>query len=214
MEQKGAFEYSSSFWRWSIAMVAFQGPTPCVKRQNNTNFFSFRGNWSDVKRKVSSKYEPPQMEEASSSPDIDGRWKRGTKKSIKKEKDFSLSLWNKKGILSLICGVENIIPDKVFALSHPFLDKVFALSHPKKLYMGDWKMVPQQQQQQQQDEEQRFPLPDLSAAPQIKSEAEKAGFRGKKLKWEQFRTVRTKDRARERHRAVKKMYRLYLLNST
>ncbi len=31
--------------------------------------------------------------------------------------------------------------------------------------MGHLKMVPQQQQQ---EEEQRFPLPDLSAAPQIK----------------------------------------------
>ncbi len=55
---------------------------------------------------------------------------------------------NKKGILSLICGVESSMFDKVFALSHPFLDRVFALSHPfldkvlafshpKKLYMGD-----------------------------------------------------------------------------
>ncbi len=33
--------------------------------------------------------------------------------------------------------------------------------------MGHLKMVPPQQQQQQQ-EEQRFPLPDLSASPQIK----------------------------------------------
>ncbi len=37
---------------------------------------------------------------------------------------------NKKGILSLICGVENSIYDKVFAFSHPFCDKVFAFSYP------------------------------------------------------------------------------------
>ncbi len=52
----------------------------------------------------------------------------------------------------------------------------FAFSHPKKLYMGSWKIVPpQQQQQQQQEQEQCFPLPDLSASPQIKSE-EKTKF--------------------------------------
>ncbi len=37
---------------------------------------------------------------------------------------------NKKGILSLICGVENSILDKVLAFSHPFLDKVFCLVTP------------------------------------------------------------------------------------
>ena len=35
-----------------------------------------------------------------------------------------------KGILSLICGVENSMFEEVLAFSHPFLDKVFALSQP------------------------------------------------------------------------------------
>ncbi len=48
-------------------------------------------------------------------------------------------------------------------------EKSFYFSHLKKLYMGHLKMVPPpQQQQQQQQQEQRFPLPDLLAAPQIK----------------------------------------------
>ncbi len=33
---------------------------------------------------------------------------------------ISHTLLNKKGILSLICGVENSIFDEVFAFSHPF----------------------------------------------------------------------------------------------
>ncbi len=45
-------------------------------------------------------------------------------------------------------------------------EKSFYFSHLKKLYIGHLKMVPPQQQQQ--EEEERFPLPDLSAAPQIK----------------------------------------------
>ncbi len=57
----------------------------------------------------------------------------------------------------------------MIVFSHPFWDKVFAFSHPKKLmYMGmQCKNSPQQQQQ----EEERFPLPDLSAAPQTKKRA-------------------------------------------
>ena len=46
--------------------------------------------------------------------------------------------------------------------------KSFYFSHLKKLFMGHLKMVPPQQQQQE-EEEQRFPLPDLSASPQIKT---------------------------------------------
>ncbi len=59
--------------------------------------------------------------------------------------------------------------ENFFAFTHPFWDKVFAFTHPKKLFMGTWKIVPpQQQQEEKEEEEERFPLPDLSAAPQIK----------------------------------------------
>ncbi len=48
--------------------------------------------------------------------------------------------------------------------------KSFYVSHLKKLYMGHLKMVPpQQQEEEEEEEEQRFPLPDLSASPQIKT---------------------------------------------
>ena len=62
--------------------------------------------------------------------------------------------------------------DKVFASTHPFWDKalaythpfwVLAFTHPKKLYLVRSIIVPPQQ-----EKEQRFLLPDLSAAPQIK----------------------------------------------
>ena len=111
---------------------------------------------------------------------------------------------NKKGTLSLICGVQysswnwkrlrnKIDPpilgknfclytsilrqsfflfapqwDKVFAFLHPYWDKVLqALQKAlqKTVLYGKSKKVPPQQQP-----EQRFPLPDLSAAPQIKRE--------------------------------------------
>ena len=46
---------------------------------------------------------------------------RGRRKALaRKIPAFTCSTMNKKGILSLICGVENSIFDKVFAFSHPF----------------------------------------------------------------------------------------------
>ncbi len=46
--------------------------------------------------------------------------------------------------------------------------KKFLLFTPKKTVHGTFENAPPQQQQQQEGEEQRFPLPDLSASPQIK----------------------------------------------
>ncbi len=46
--------------------------------------------------------------------------------------------------------------------------KKFMLFTPQKTVNGTFENGPPPQQQQQQEEEQRFPLPDLSAAPQIK----------------------------------------------
>ncbi len=54
---------------------------------------------------------------------------------------------------------------------HPFLRKVFSGCTHFGCTWEIWKQspqIPQQQQQQQQQEEQHVPLPDLSAAPQIK----------------------------------------------
>ncbi len=48
--------------------------------------------------------------------------------------------------------------------------KKFLLFTPQKTVHGTFENgPPPQQQQQQQQQEQRFPLPDLSAAPQIKT---------------------------------------------
>ncbi len=92
---------------------------------------------------------------------------------------------DKKGILSLICGVEYSIFVKSrhhdvqsfclftpllrqsFCLFTPLLRQSFCFFTPQKTVHGDLKNGPPQQQQQQQQQE-RFPLTDLSAAPQIK----------------------------------------------
>ncbi len=60
--------------------------------------------------------------------------------------------------------IRHLFWDKVFAFSHPFWDKEFPFHTPKKLCMVRLKTVPPQHQQ----EEERFSLPDLAAAPQIK----------------------------------------------
>ncbi len=81
---------------------------------------------------------------------------------------------NKKGILSLICGVENSVFDKSMHrdvhsvwLFTPLLRQSFSFSHPKKLYMGKWKIVTRRGRRRRRKE--HFPLPALSAAPQIES---------------------------------------------
>ncbi len=64
-----------------------------------------------------------------------------------------------------------IFETKFLPFHIPFETK-FCLFTPKKTVHGNLKNCPPQQQQQ----EQRFPLPDLSAAPQIKKEEEKESF--------------------------------------
>ncbi len=49
----------------------------------------------------------------------------------------------------------------------PLLRQGYSFSHPKNCIWENEKLSPQQQEEQQQ---QRFPLPDLSAAPQIKTQ--------------------------------------------